>query len=205
MATFYQNTLQWRHNGRDSVSNYQPHDCLLNRLFRRRSKQTSKLRVICLCTGNSPGAGEFPAHGQLRGKCFHLMTSSCIVTEITTRLIYFVSHAMHMGKWPHSNRIHYNDIIMGAKASQITSLTIVYSIVYSDADQGKHQISASLAFVRGIHRGPVNSPPKWSVTRKTFPFDDVIMKWVIRWHCYFMFQDFNTKPSCMLLEWQKCE
>ena len=43
---------------------------------------------------------------------------------------------------------------MGAIASQITSLTIVYSIVYSDADQRKHQSSASLAFVRGIHRGP---------------------------------------------------
>ena len=60
-------------------------------------------------------------------------------------------------------------------ASQITSLTIVYSIFYSDADQRKHQSSASLAFVRGIHRGPVNSPHKWPVTRKMFPFDDVIM------------------------------
>ena len=64
---------------------------------------------------------------------------------------------------------------MGAIASQITSLTIVYSAVYSDADQRKHQSSASLAFVRGIHRGPVNSPHKWPVTRKMFPFDDVIM------------------------------
>ena len=54
-------SLQWRHNGRDSVSNYQPHDCLLNRLFRRRSKETSKLRVTGLCVGNSPGTGEFPA------------------------------------------------------------------------------------------------------------------------------------------------
>ena len=64
---------------------------------------------------------------------------------------------------------------MGAIASQITSLTIVYSTVYSDADQRKHQSSASLAFVRGIHRGPVNSPHKWPETRKMFPFDDVIM------------------------------
>ena len=53
--------LQWRHNERDSVSNHQPHDCLLNRLFRRRSKKTSKLRVTGLCEGNSPGTGEFPA------------------------------------------------------------------------------------------------------------------------------------------------
>ena len=54
-------SLQWRHNGLDSVSNHQPHDCFLNRLFRHRSKKTSKLRVTGLCAGNSPEAGEFPA------------------------------------------------------------------------------------------------------------------------------------------------
>ena len=70
---------------------------------------------------------------------------------------------------------HYHDVIMGAIASQITSLTIVYSTVCSCADQRKHQSSASLNFVRGIHRRPVNSPHKWPVTRKMFPFDDVIM------------------------------
>ena len=70
---------------------------------------------------------------------------------------------------------HHKDVIMGAMASQITRLTIVYSTVYSDADQRKHPISASLAFVRGIHRWLVNSPHKWPATRKMFPFDDVIM------------------------------
>ena len=60
-------------------------------------------------------------------------------------------------------------------ASQITSLIIVYSAVYPGADQRKHQSPSSLAFVWGIHRSPVNSPHKWSVTRKLFPFDDVIM------------------------------
>ena len=69
---------------------------------------------------------------------------------------------------------HYGDVIMGTMASHITSLTIVYSTVYSGADQRKHQSSASLAFVRWIHRGPVNSPHKWPVTRKMVPFDDVI-------------------------------
>ena len=54
-------SLQWRHNGRNGVSNHQPHDCLLNRLFNRRSKKTLKLRVTGLCAGNSPAAGEFPA------------------------------------------------------------------------------------------------------------------------------------------------
>ena len=70
-------------------------------------------------------------------------------------------------------RHHYNDVIMDA--SQNTSLTIVFSAVYSDADHRKHQSSASLAFVRGIHRLPMNSPHKWPVTPKMFPFDDVIM------------------------------
>ena len=53
--------LQWHHNGLDSVSNHQPNNCLLSRLFGRRSKKTSKVRVTGLCAGNSPGTGEFPA------------------------------------------------------------------------------------------------------------------------------------------------
>ena len=71
--------------------------------------------------------------------------------------------------------VHYGYVIMGAMEPQITSLPIVYLTGYSGEYERKHQSSASLAFVRGIHRGPVNSPPKWPVTRKMFPFDDVIM------------------------------
>ena len=74
-----------------------------------------------------------------------------------------------------TENIHYNDVIMSAIASQITSLTIVYSTVYSDTDQRKLQSSASLAFVRGIHRWLVNSPHIRPAMRKMFPFDDVIM------------------------------
>ena len=74
------------------------------------------------------------------------------------------------------NTFHYSDVIMGAMASQITSLIIIYSTVYSGADQRKHQSSASLAFVWGIHRWPVNSPHKWPVTRKSIPFHDVIVR-----------------------------
>ena len=70
---------------------------------------------------------------------------------------------------------HYGDVIMGAMASQITSLPIVYLTVHSGTDQRKHQSSTSLAFVWGIHRWPVNSPHKWPVMQKMFPFDDVIM------------------------------
>ena len=64
---------------------------------------------------------------------------------------------------------------MGALTSQITSLPIVFSRVSLDTHQRKHQSSASLASVWGIHRRPVNSPHKWPVTRKMFPFDHVIM------------------------------
>ena len=64
---------------------------------------------------------------------------------------------------------------MDTMASQITSLTIVYWTVYSVADLRKHQSSASLAFVQGIHRWLVNSPHKGPVTRKMCPFDDIIM------------------------------
>ena len=77
--------------------------------------------------------------------------------------------------------VHYDDVIMGTTVSLITSLTIVYSTVYPDGDRRKHQSSASLAFVWGIHRGPVNSPHKWPVTREMFPFDDVIMFILIWW------------------------
>ena len=58
---------------------------------------------------------------------------------------------------------HYNDVIMSTMTSHITSLTIVYSTVYSGTDQRKHQSSASLTFVQWIHRWPVNSPHKWPV------------------------------------------
>ena len=96
---------------------------------------------------------------------------------------------------------HYSDVIMGATASQITSLPTVFSTVYSDADQRKHQSSVSLAFVRGIHRGPVKSPHKWPVMRKMFPFDDVIM--ITRSFC----EEDNTKPHQSFLcdtQFQSC-
>ena len=102
-------------------------------------------------------------------------------TTLTKKLralsLWEIEHAntKETGGYKTSWYIHYNDVIIGAIASQITIPTIVYPIAYSDADKKKHQSSASLAFVRGNHRGPVNSPHKWPVTRKMFPFDDVIM------------------------------
>ena len=70
-----------------------------------------------------------------------------------------------------SEILYYSDVRMSEMATQITSVSIISSTVCS----GAHQSSASLAFVRGIHRSPVDSPHKEPVTRKTFPFDDVIM------------------------------
>ena len=101
----------------------------------------------------------------------HLYTETASVLIHTDyRRLNLITHPIQSSEFG----LHYDDVTMGPMASQITSLTIVYSTVYSDADQRKHQSSASLAFVWGIHRGPVNSPHKWPVTRKMFPFHDVI-------------------------------
>ena len=100
---------------------------------------------------------------------FHFGDLARLISEVWRSLVnYMPGNALKM--------LHYDDVIMGAMTSQITSLTIVYLTVYSGADKRKHQSSASLAFVKGLHRGPVNSPHKWPVMRKTFPFDDVIMR-----------------------------
>ena len=95
----YHDKFLWRHNGRDGVSNHQPHGCLLNRLFRRRSKKTSKLRVTGLCEGNSPLIGEFPAQMASNAEMFKFddvtMTQhvrKCIQTSFR---LSFVS--LHLG------------------------------------------------------------------------------------------------------------
>ena len=75
----------------------------------------------------------------------------------------------------HEQFFHYSDVMMGAMASQNTGVSVVYSTVCSGADQRKYQSSASLAFVRGIRRSPADSLHQGPITRKMFPFDDVIM------------------------------
>ena len=115
--------------------------------------------------------------------------------ELSYVILWDESH----GGW--TNHTHYNDVIMSAMASQITSIAIVYSTFYSGAEQRKHQSSASLAFVRGIHRSPVNFPQKWPVTRKCFHLmtsscpqieaptvgcDNIYWhpSWCTQWSCY---------------------
>ena len=88
MRDFSLFSSQWHHNGFDSVSNHQPHDCFLKRLFRRRSKKTSKLCVTGLCAGNSPGTGEFPAQMASNAENLsiwwrhHVLATSWIITTV---------------------------------------------------------------------------------------------------------------------------
>ena len=99
-------TLQWRHNEHDRVCNHQPHDCLLNHLFRRRSKKTSKLRVTGLCVGNSPGTGEFPAQMASNAKNVsiwwrhHDVTSnSAVITRLTKGCLLKTFVIIKWGVW----------------------------------------------------------------------------------------------------------
>ena len=85
--TFY--LLQWRHNGPDGVSNHQPRDCLLNRLFRRRSKNTSKLRVTGLCVGNSPATGVFSAQKASNAENVSIWWRHHAVFQVTWNPLYW--------------------------------------------------------------------------------------------------------------------
>ena len=118
----------------------------------RKAFSVDKIRFICFCLQLSHKRPQmiYDSHGAT-----HYHRKCCRSNGIT--------------------ELHYNDVIMSKMTSQITDLTIVYWTVYLSSDLRKYQISAPLAFVRGVHRWPVSSPHKGPVTRKMFPFDDVIM------------------------------
>ena len=101
------------------------------------------------------------------------ITRESICVKLAAALLFYCFELLVQDKYKDIQ--HYSDVTIGAMASQITSLTIVYSGVYSGADQRKHQSSASLPFVRGIPQWTVNSPHKWPVTRKMLPFNDLMM------------------------------
>ena len=101
----------------------------------------------------------------------YLASNQLFVASLQSRDTY--ENVVHVSMLCQYYVIHYSDVIIGALASQITGVSIVYSSFCSGADQRKHQSSASVAFVRGIHWWPVNYPHKGPATRKMFPFDDV--------------------------------
>ena len=140
--------------------------------------KTKHNNTVCIFHGTFCGFTPWAHKMRFRDIKFLRIQRKCLILE------YFVS------------KITLDDVIMGAMASQITNLTIVYSTVYSGSDQRKHQSSASLAFVRGIHRWPVNFPHQWPVTRKMCQFDDVFMRWWPRINDAGTSSDFYNKVCC---------
>ena len=125
-------TLRWRHNDHAGVSNLQPPGCLLNRLFRRKSKKTSKLRVTGLCAGNSPGTGEFSAQ--------------------------MASYAENVSIWwRHHDKSHYGYNI----PQQLIPIRLSIYKYHDDVIKLKH-LPPYWSFVRGIHWSPVASLTKAS-------------------------------------------
>ena len=118
-------SLRWRRNGRDGVSNHQPHECLLNRLFRRRSKKTSKLRVTGLCAGNSPGTGEFPA--QMASNAENVPFDDVIMFFVVDE-DSFIMRSQYNGYWRHGDiqshgiSNNFNDLFQ-KKKKQYSSLS----------------------------------------------------------------------------------
>ena len=151
----------------------------------------SKLRHHFWYTGSSPGllqANIWTRDGVLLIEPLgaHLIENSFTSLPDFKRRCHDICHNLkrpddskrnhHKTKFPGHRSLRWRH--NGCDGVSITSLMIVYSTVDSAADQRKHQSSASLAFVRGMHRWPVNSPHKWPATRKMFPFDNVIMRWI---------------------------
>ena len=124
-------TLRWRHNGSDGVSNHQPHDCLLNILFRRKSKKTSKLRVTGLWTGNSPVTGEFPA--QRASKAENVS-------------IWWRHHEYRVKSWSYSNGILvYSDFIKDCNlywSRNVVIWTIVLTLATFEVTSLKTPVAA---------------------------------------------------------------
>ena len=159
----------WRHNERDGVSNHRRLDCLPNRLFSRRSKKISKPCVPGLCERNPPVTGGFPSQRASKKvaiwwRHYELFSRTprrdvlLIWVPINYATVALLYHLLFMNVYICVLYIHYGDVIMVAIASQITNLTIVYSTVYSDTHQRKHQSSASLAFVCGNSPGTGEFP-----------------------------------------------
>ena len=152
MIIYLVSTYRWRHNGRDGVSNHQPHDCLLNRLFRHRSKKTSKLRVTGLCAGNSPGTGEFPAQRASDAENVSIWwrhhENDIFVTSPLVSIIMFAC----------SKR--YVSVYMYFVWTLISALYQASRLIISYRRHSMEAHSAFWPFVMGIKRSPVRV--KWT-------------------------------------------
>ena len=134
------------------------------------------MKILLFSANNGP-VYVVLLHCKWRGAFYDLlgMTSLHLNHEDTFHITRQLVHPAFNSIWELKQITHYTDIMMSVMVSQITSISIVCSTVFSSADQRNHQSSASLAFVRGIHRWPVNSSHKGRVTWKMFQFDGIIM------------------------------
>ena len=165
-------SLQWRHNGRDGVSNHQPHHCLLNRLFRRRSKKTSKLHITGLCLGNSPGTGEFPAQ----------MASNAESVSIWWRhRVFLKCWPPKMGVTPPKGQDFHNH---AASCRTLTLFTSKYMILV--ARNLDKVVKNSLLFNEGIKiQDGGQSHPIFSAT-ELFVWYHQVFKLVVQWYRYIL-------------------
>ena len=115
-------TLQWCHNGRDGVSNHQPHHCSFNRLFRCRSMKTSKLRVTGLCAGNSPVTGEFPTQVASNAENFSIWWRHHDISKWPPRYIHCDYHV------PQSKVLNVN--IMLKSSCNLCSIDVLNWVIH---------------------------------------------------------------------------
>ena len=188
MAQYWvEHSILWRHNGCDGVPNHQPHDCSLNRLFRRRSNKTWKLRVTGLCAGNSPLTGEFPAHYDVTAM---FMLNVWLFPDFRWHLSHFEPYLIRqfvISVYPHDNLSHAcagiskfaPSMHLGTRLIATLGLMVPY---VEDSwllfIKWKH-FRRYWPFVRGIHRSPVNFPHEgqW---RRTLIFC-LICAWIYGW------------------------
>ena len=191
--------LRWRHNDHAGVSNHQPHGCLLNRLFRRKSKKTSKLRVTGLCAGNSPGTGEFPAQMASYAEnvsiwwrhhdrqdfdtpcqtgdhviIWFLHPQICNPSILTPWFDYFWYTFVAV---PRISRNALQWRHYGRDVVSIQPHDCLLNRLFGRRLKNASKVRVTGLCVWGgeIHRWPVNSPQKGPVTRKMLPIDDVTM------------------------------
>ena len=172
------NTLEWSHNGRDSVSNHQPRDCLYNRLSRRISTKASKIRVTGLCAGNSPGTGEFPAQRASNAENVfiwwrhHEKYNNLQFIEVVCKLATFLSQCIYYRSREEPETFQVNTMSANAQTHGITKplVAMVYAmwnrnILALPASESQQRvtcqycsvyeckfISISLKSIRGYHQ-----------------------------------------------------